>query len=162
MDLTDESLYIKEVDVSPKFLVQEISETGILRILEKKGMMKEFESLFEDFHEGWVDSSWKREVVKPLFVIGTYSGDALSLDHDDDSMLDLESPTFATVDYGIFMILPKLSFDSEEEEVMVDIEKSMEEAAYDLAAQCRKHLHNLKFKQSQTFLEVEIKLNWLF
>jgi len=149
-----DTFYVKEIDgrcyMHPTFEAQDISSEGISKVQELKLTLKEFTAWFDDFKEGRLEGEWKKPVPPPLVIKTTASADELDIDS-----LVLETRKISTADLGIFMSPPKLSFDSEDDDLKDETVLTVEDKTTLLATICMERFANLKHKWTQTFLEVE-------
>jgi hypothetical protein len=148
-----DSFFLKENEtrafIKPEFKCNSLSDDDIGAILGAKLTVKEFTTLFEELQEGR-RPDWMPIVLMPTEQPKDDVFGALHMDVDD-----LVSPKFATKDSGIFPLVPKLSFESDNgEESAFESPLSPEEVTK-LLKEYHKRFANLKSKWTQTFLKVE-------
>jgi len=134
----------------PFFEAKDISSEGISKVLEMKLTLKEFEAWFTDFKDGRLEAWWKNPPLSTLVIKTTSSEDELEI-----ISLDLGTHKILTAQLGIFTSPPKLSFDSEDDNLKDEEGLSVEDKTTLLATFCMERFGTLKQKWTQTFLEVE-------
>lgn len=156
------AFYLKETDgrafIKPEFQAPDVNEQGLTFLMEGKRTLKEHEELFDLYLTG-KKQEWSSEKQPPPLTVEVAVSrreDPFMYEEDSESVV-LESPRYATENLGIFMLAPKLSFDS-----MNDFDDNKEASSQNLLEQVKETLQEfnkrfgvLKQKWTQTFLEVE-------
>ena len=131
----------------PLFKSDALAPAEIKAVLEVKLTVEEFTTLFDELKQGLKPNWFPEANIKESSVqIGTTAA--------DEADEELVSPKFATKDSGIFELMPKLSFSSDEGQVTFESELSPAEV-HSLLQEYHKRFADLKTKWTQTFLEVE-------
>lgn len=153
--------YLKENDnkgfIKPELMAAGLNDLGIKELLEQKLTFKEFEMLFEDINGGQ-KPSWMKN--SPLLHLDLTHEKGLEKGDDqrgDSKSLELESPRLSTSTMGIFTVAPNLSFESDDDDVIVDELETKQDKLKVVTAlnEFRRRFLSIKYKWTQAFLEVE-------
>ncbi len=157
-----EVFYLKENDnrafIKPVFQAPTLTPEARAELLSKKFSLKELKQLFEDLNSGrkndWLKLE-EQEMQVGLMITTDKEEETVS---DDEGSLLLETPKFSKENMGIFVLTPKLSFESIDEDAEKEAAPDLSVNGEDLRAsinEFRSRFSMIKSKWTQTFLEVE-------